>query len=134
MALEFTKEKMMRTLSVNGLKQYSPEHDAIMREALVPVTGYYDASGLWSVKVPEQFTFVEFKSGWDQDDYIHNRKAHEIAVDLGVRFEVMQDYPRYTSAHCVDALRFYFDHLEDAYMFIGAVKLAMLRDMEEVTA
>jgi hypothetical protein len=113
----------MKTIA--NLTQYTPEHDAVMSTYLEPIHMDYSFMGDFqiSVKVPESFTFVEFKSGWDQDDYIHNRKAHEIARELGLEFQVLQDYPRYSPKDKLqDALRFFFKSEGAALRFINAIE------------
>lgn len=109
-----------------GLVNYTPEHDDVMRTYLEPVLNVYadlfDGAYPISVKVPESFTFVEFKSGWDQDDYIHNDRAHSVAKELGLDFKTLQDYPRYSEQHCQDALRFFFKHEGEALRFINAIE------------
>jgi hypothetical protein len=114
-------------------KQFTPEHDAVMTIYLEPVLNAWESySNLgfkYSVKVPESFTFVEFKSGWDQDDFIHNNSAHKIATDLGFVPDVDvcsgQDYPRYSEKNCQDSLRFFFKNANDAWMFAAQIEATM---------
>jgi hypothetical protein len=110
--------------NANDFQKYSPEHDAIMTAYNEPILGAYDFEGKYpfSVKVPEVLTFVEFKSGWDQDDYIHNHKAHRIAAELGLEFEHLLDYPRYSKNHCECALRFFFKNDRDAWLFATQIE------------
>ena len=35
----------------------------------------------FSVKLPEELTFKEFKTGWDQDDYIHDSSLFRSLAD-----------------------------------------------------
>ena len=105
-------------------KDYTPEHDAIMSTYNQPILGAYDFEGKYpfSVKVPEALTFIEFKSGWDQDDYIHNHKAHKIAAWLLLEFEHLLDYSRYSKNHCQCALRFFFKNERDAWLFATQIE------------
>ena len=105
-------------------KDYTPEHDAIMTAYNEPILGAYDFEGKYpfSVKVPEALTFVKFESGWDQDDFIHNQKAHKIAVDLGLEFEHLLDYPRYSEKNCQCSLRFFFLNSRDAWLFATQIE------------
>jgi hypothetical protein len=101
-------------------KKYTPEHDAIMTAYNEPILGAYDFQGKYpfSVKVPEALTFVKFESGYDQDDFIHNRKAHRIAEAANLEFEHLLDYPRYSKNSCQCALRFFFKNESEANKFI----------------
>jgi hypothetical protein len=125
------------TLNLDNEKQYTQAHDYAMKTPLVIVEGYYDDAGRYSVKVPESFTFVEFKSGWDQDEYIHNNKAENVARRIGLErgdYSVMHDYPRYSEGHCQDALRFYFRDKRNAKDFIIAMRFELMmarREREE---
>jgi hypothetical protein len=119
----------MKTLNATEFKEFTPEHDAIMKTDLVPVFGafdlYADEGFSISVKVPHQFTFVKFESGWDQDNYIHNNKAELVADQCGFAYKTLQDYPRYTNEHCKDALRYFFTSVSAAGTFIDAIQIAM---------
>ena len=122
------------TLNIENEKEYSVAHDYAMKTPLVSVEGYYDNAGRFSVKVPESFTFVEFKSGWDQDDYIHNNKAENVARRVGFErddYKVMHDYPRYSEGHCQDALRFYFKDKRNAKDFIIAMRFELMMERRE---
>ena len=122
------------TLNVENEKEYSVAHDYAMKTPLVIVEGYYDNAGRFSVKVPESFTFVEFKSGWDQDDFIHNNKAENVARRIGFEredYKVMHDYPRYSEGNCQDALRFYFKTQRDAKDFIIAMRFELMMERRE---
>ena len=105
-------------------KKYSPEHDAIMTAYIEPILGAYDFQGKYpfSVKVPEALTFVRFESGYDQDDFIHNRSAHNIASSLILEFETLLDYPRYSKNSCQCALRFFFKNDRDAWLFATQIE------------
>lgn len=105
-------------------KDYTPEHDAIMTAYNEPILGAYDFKGKYpfSVKVPEALTFVKFESGWDQDDFIHNQKAHKIAANLGLEFEHLLDYPRYSEKNCQCSLRFFFLNSRDAWLFATQIE------------
>ena len=122
------------TLNLDGVKPHTQPHDYAMSTPLVIVEGYYDDAGRYSVKVPESFTFVEFKSGWDQDDYIHNNKAENVARRIGLEredYRVMHDYPRYSEGHCQDALRFYFKDIRNAKDFIIAMRFELMMARRE---
>jgi len=110
----------------NDFPKYSKEHDEIMRTYNEPIIGAFglDVTFPFSVKVMESLTFVEFKSGWDQDDYIHNDKATLIANDLGLEFQRYLDYPRYSANHCECALRYLFKNSDDAWSFAFALESA----------
>jgi hypothetical protein len=110
-------------------KEYTPEHDALMKQALVPVLGAFDLYAEKgypiAVKVPEALTFVEFKTGWDQDDYVHNNKTDLIVNGLGIEYKALMDYPRYSDNQYQTALRFFFKNAVDANKFVEAVNLEM---------
>jgi hypothetical protein len=122
------------TLNLDNEKEYTHAHDYAMKTPLVIVEGYYDDTGRYSVKVPESFTFVEFKSHWDQDQYIHNNKAENVARKIGLErgdYSVMHDYPRYSEGHCQDALRFYFKTKRNAKDFIIAMRFELMMERRE---
>jgi hypothetical protein len=127
----------IRTLNLDSVKELTYPHDEVMKTPLVIVEGYHDSIGRYSVKVPESFTFVEFKSHWDQDQYIHNDKAEDIVKSLGLvrgeGFEVLHDYPRYSdkSVKLCNALRFFFKDKIDANDFIIAMKCVIMMDRRE---
>jgi hypothetical protein len=110
-------------------KQFTPEHDAVMTIYLEPVLNVYanlfDGAYPFSVKVPEALTFVKFESGWDQDDFIHNQKAHRIAEAANLEFEHLLDYPRYSEKNCQCSLRFFFKNANDAWMFAAQIEATM---------
>jgi|TARA_R110000787_G_scaffold75181_2_gene166676 hypothetical protein len=89
----------------------------------------------WSVKVPEELSFVEFISHWDMDKYIHDsielkELAKAVCNPYGFpvcEFMVMNDYPSYSPNHCEDSLRFYFTKERYAKQFGRLIK-AMLND------
>lgn len=82
----------------------------------------------WSVKVPEVLTFKEFKHGWDQDDYIHDRNLNYLAEAIygyeTDEWTVTQDYP----SECqqgTTALRYHFENERDAVTFAKWVKFEL---------
>jgi len=121
---------MTKYLNAAKFEKYTPEHDNILKTALEPVLGVFELYELEgypvSVKVPESFTFEKFESGWDQDDYIHNDNAFEVADYYGLEYKVLQDYPRYSPGHCQNSLRFFFKNVKDAEKFIIGIEVAIL--------
>jgi len=84
----------------------------------------------FSVKLPEELTFKEFKTGWDQDDYIHDSSlfrsladgaCYEYGYKIG-NYMVMQDYPCYSPAPLQTALRFFFTKEKHAQIFARWVR------------
>lgn len=120
----------MKTLNATQFDKYTPEHDAIMSTNLVPVLGAFDLYAEKgfpiSVKVPESFTFVEFKSGWDQDDYIHNDLANQVCRHFDLKFKTVQEYPRYSPPGKLhNSLRYFFENESAAMEFIDQIKSMM---------
>ena len=105
-------------LSVDGLTEYTPEHDAVMNIALNPVLGIYEKTmgKPVSVKIPNAITKPTFHSGYDYDNHPSCNEEAVLAAlsEIGVKQSALCDYPRYG-----DTLRVFFEDTETATNFIN---------------
>ena len=104
-------------LSVDGLTEFTPEHDAVLLVNLTPVLGISPfMKKTVSVKVPNAITSPTYISGYDYDNHpMHNTgKIRTALAKIGVEKSCYIDCPRYG-----DTLRYFFDDTETAQNFIN---------------